>query len=53
MPMRHVDRQVAGLGQHSRPIARSEWVATVLSGSTTLGWQRGQAGSYSVTPTRR
>jgi hypothetical protein len=51
--MRCVGRQVAGPGQHSRPVARSQWFATVLSGSTTLGWQRGQAGSYGATATRR
>jgi hypothetical protein len=31
---------------------RSQWFATVPSGSTTLGRQRGQAGSYSATATR-
>jgi hypothetical protein len=53
MSMRHVGRQVAGPGQHSKPAARSQWFATVLSGSTTLGWQRGQAGSYMATAARR
>jgi hypothetical protein len=54
MPTRRVGmgRQLAGLGQHNRPAARSQWFATVLSGSTTLGRQRGQAGSYGVTAVR-
>jgi hypothetical protein len=49
MPMRHVGRQVIGSGQHSRHAAQSQCFATVLSGSTTLGQQRGQAGSYGAT----
>jgi hypothetical protein len=53
MPTRHVGRQVAGPGQHSRPAAHSQWFATLSSGSTTLGQQRGQAGSYSATVARR
>jgi hypothetical protein len=46
MQTRRVDSQVAGSGQHSRPAARSQWFTTVLSGSTTLRRQRGQAGIY-------
>jgi hypothetical protein len=53
MPTRRVGMQVAGPGQHSRPAARSQWFATVLSGSTTLGRQRGQSGSYGATAARR
>jgi hypothetical protein len=53
MPMRRVGRQVAGPGQYSRPAARSQWFATVLSGSTTLGQQHGQVGSYGATTARR
>jgi hypothetical protein len=52
MPTRRVGMQVAGPGQHSRPAARSHWFATVLSGSTTLGRQRGQSGSYGATAAR-
>jgi hypothetical protein len=44
MSTRRVGRQVAGPSQHSRPTARSQWFAAVLSG---------QAGSYSVTAARR
>jgi hypothetical protein len=43
---------VAGPGQHGRAIAQSQWFGTVLSGSTTLGRQRGQAGSYDATAAR-
>jgi hypothetical protein len=49
MLTRYVGRQVAGPGQHSRLVARSQWFAIVLSGSITLGQQRSQAGSYGVT----
>jgi hypothetical protein len=45
MSTRRVVRQVAGPGA-----ARSQWFATVLSGSTTLGW--GQASSYGATAAR-
>jgi hypothetical protein len=48
-----VGRQVAGPGQHSRPAVRSQWFATVPSGLTTLGRQRGQVGSYVATAARR
>jgi hypothetical protein len=36
-----------------RPTARSLWFATVRSGSTTLGRQHNQTGSYSVTAAQR
>jgi hypothetical protein len=49
MPTRRVGRQDAWPGQHSRPAAQSQWFATVLSDSTTLGQQRGQAGDYGMT----
>jgi hypothetical protein len=52
MPMRRVDRQVVGSGQHCRPAALSHLFATVLSGSTTLDRQRGQTGSYDATAAR-
>jgi hypothetical protein len=51
--MRRVGRQVAGTGQHNRLAAWSQRFATVLSDSTTLGRQRGQAGSYGATAARR
>jgi hypothetical protein len=45
--------QVAGLGQHSRLAARSQWFATVLSGSIIMGRQHSQVGSYSAIAIRR
>jgi hypothetical protein len=53
MLARRVGRQVAGPGQHNIPTTQSQWFTTVLSGSTTLDRQYGQAGSYSATAARR
>jgi hypothetical protein len=53
MLTRHLGRQVAGPGQHNRPATRSQWFATMLSGSTTLSRQRGQVGRYGATADQR
>jgi hypothetical protein len=44
--------RVAGLGQRSVDL-QCAWLATVHSGSTTLGKQHSQASSYSATVAQR
>jgi hypothetical protein len=53
MLARRVGRRIAGLRQHSVDLHRSQWVATVQSGSTTLSKQHSQTGSYSMTAVQR